>query len=100
MAALAHVKEQSRLSLDSYGRPRMAKELKEIGMNVNHRRVGRLMRENGIQIKRSKNYKVTTDNNHAFNIAPNLLKRAFRADQPKQKWAGDFSSVWPPEGWL
>ena len=34
-------KEQSRLSLGSYGRPRMTEKLKEIGLNVGHRRVGR-----------------------------------------------------------
>lgn len=30
MVMLAHIKEQSRLSLGSYGRPRMTEELKEI----------------------------------------------------------------------
>ncbi|WP_154665063.1 IS3 family transposase [Leisingera daeponensis] len=100
MVVLAHIKEQSRLSLGSYGRPRMTEELKELGLNVGHRRVGRLMRENGIRIERSKRYKVTTDSNHAFNIAPNLLNRDFRADRPNQKWVGDISYVWTREGWL
>ena len=45
MVVLAHIKEQSRLSLGSYGRPRMTAELKEVGVDVGHRRVGRLMRE-------------------------------------------------------
>ncbi|MCG7521625.1 IS3 family transposase [Ruegeria sp. Ofav3-42] len=100
MVVLAHIKEQSRLSLGSYGRPRMTEELKELGLNVGHRRVGRLMRENGIRVERSKRYKVTTDSNHAFNIAPNLLNRDFRADRPNQKWVGDISYVWTREGWL
>ena len=30
MVVLAHIKEQSRLSLGSYGRPRMTEELKEV----------------------------------------------------------------------
>ena len=50
---MAHIKEQSRLSLGSYGRPRMSEELKEIGLNVGHRRVGRLMRQNGISVVRT-----------------------------------------------
>ena len=41
LVTLAHIKEQSRLSLGSYGRPRMTEELKEIGLDVGHRRVGR-----------------------------------------------------------
>lgn len=40
LVALAHIKEQSRLSLGSYGRPRMTEELKELGLNVGHGRVG------------------------------------------------------------
>ncbi len=40
MVTLAQTKEQSRLSLGSYARPRMTEELKEIGLNIGHRRVG------------------------------------------------------------
>lgn len=87
-----------RLSLGSYGRPRMTEKLKELGLNVGHRRVGRLMRENGIRVEWSKKYKVTTDSNHAFNIAPNLLNRDFTAHAPNRKWAGDISYVWTREG--
>ena len=100
MVVLAHIKEQSRLSLGSYGRPRMTEELKELGLDVGHRRVGRLMRENNVRVDRSKKYKATTDSNHSFNIAPNLLNRDFHADHPNQKWAGDISYVWTREGWL
>ena len=96
----AHIREQFALSLGSYGRPRMTEELKEAGVNVGHRRVGRIMRENGIRVERSKKYKVTTDSNHTFNIAPNLLSGDFHATAQNQKWAGDISYVWTREGWL
>ena len=43
---------------------------------------------------------MTTDSNHKFNIAPNLLDRDFQADKPNQKWAGDISYIWTREGWL
>ena len=100
LVTLAHIKEQSRLCLGSYGRPRMTEELKEIGLNVGHRRVGRLMRQNGISVVRTRKHKVTTDSNHKFNIAPNLLDRNFAADAPNQKWAGDITYIWTREGWL
>jgi len=58
MVVLAHIKEQSRLSLGSYGRPRMTEELKEAGVNVGHHRVGRLMRENGKTVERTHKFKV------------------------------------------
>ncbi|ATG44225.1 putative transposase [Phaeobacter piscinae] len=100
MVVLTHIRAQFALSLGSYGRPRMTEELKELGIDVGHRRVGRLMRENGISVKRSKRFKATTDSSHSFNIAPNLLDRDFSADRPNQKWAGDISYVWTQEGWL
>lgn len=46
MVVLVHIQEQSRLSLGSHGRPRMTEELKEGGVDVGHRRVGRVRREN------------------------------------------------------
>lgn len=58
------------------------------------------MRENGIKIIRTCKHKVTTDSNHRFNIAPNLLDQDFSATGPNQKWAGDISYIWTDEGWL
>jgi len=100
MVLLAHIREQHRLSLQSYGRPRMTEELKEIGLEVGHRRVGRLMRQNNISVIRTRKHKVTTDSNHKFNIAPNLLNRNFMADQANKKWVVDISYIWTQEGWL
>jgi len=100
LTLLAHIREQNRLSLGSYGRPRMTAELKDLDLNVGHRRVGRLMRENGLSVVRTRKYKITTDSNHGFTVAPNLLNRDFIADAPNQKWAGDISYIWTREGWL
>jgi len=100
MVLLAHIREQFGKSLCSYGRPRMTEELKELGFKVGHRRVGRLMQENGITVMRRKKHKRTTNSNHKFNIAPNLLKRDFIAGGPNQKWVVDISYIWTYEGWL
>jgi putative transposase len=43
---------------------------------------------------------VTTDSNHAFNIAPNLLDQDFSADGPNQKRVGNISYIWTSGGWL
>ena len=58
MVVLAHIKEQSRLSLGSYGRPGMTEEPKDVGVDVGHRLVGWLMRENGIVVERTRKFKV------------------------------------------
>ena len=85
LVMLAHIKEQSRLSLGSYGRPRMTEELKEIGLDVGYRRVSRLMRQNDMSVVRTRKHKVTTDSNHKFHITPNLLDRDFTTNAPNQK---------------
>jgi putative transposase len=54
MMVAGAIREQHHHSLGSYGRPRMTQELKEIGLSVGHRRVGRLMRENGIRVVRTR----------------------------------------------
>jgi putative transposase len=100
MVLLAHIRPQHRLSQGSYGRPRMTEELNELGVRVGHRRVGRLMRQNAISVVRTHKFKATTDSDHAFNIAPNLLQQDFAASQPNQKWAGDITYVWTREGWV
>ena len=87
LVVLAHIRDQFEQSLGSYSRPRMTEELKELGLAVRHRRVGRLMKENGIKVRRNKKFKATTDSNHRFNIAPNLMDRDFTADRTNQKWA-------------
>ena len=100
LVVLAHIRDPFQQSLGSYGRPRMTEELKEPGLAVGHRRVGRLMKENGIKVRRNRKFEATTDSNHSFNIAPNLLNRDFSAAGADQKWAGDISHVWTQEGWL
>lgn len=72
MAILAHIRDGHRLSLGSYGMPRMTEKLNELGLRVGQRRVGRLMRQNDIRLIRSRKFKRTTDSDHVFNIAPNL----------------------------
>jgi transposase InsO family protein len=67
---------------------------------MGHSRVGRLMRENRIGVERTRKFKATTDSDHTFNIAPNLLDRDFTAERPHQKWAGDISDFRTRAGWL
>ena len=100
MSVLAHIREHYSLSLGSYGRPRMTMELKEAGLAVGERRVGRLMRANGIKPVRTRKHKVTTDSHHRLGVAANWLDGDFVAAVPNQKWAGDITYVWTSEGWL
>ena len=85
MVLLAHIRDQHKLSLGIYGRPRMTKEMKELDLNVGHRRVWRLMRQNGLRVIRARKDKATALSNHRFNIAPNWLEQNLTADRSHQK---------------
>lgn len=63
----------------------MTEKLQEMGLSVGYGRIGRLMRMNGIKTVRIQKNKVTTDSNHAFNIARDLLDQNFSADGSNQK---------------
>ena len=94
---LGHRKHRGR-----YGRRRMTPEISEaLGRAVNHKRVGRLMREHGLQSHKRRRFRVvTTDSKHAYPVAPNLLGRDFEANAPNQKWLADMTYVPTDEGWL
>jgi putative transposase len=72
-----------------YGRPRLWKDLEEDGEAVSEKRVARLMREDGIQGRVPKRFKLTTVSDPTNPVAPNVLDRDFTAAAPNQRWAGD-----------
>jgi putative transposase len=72
-----------------YGRPRVWKDLREAGERVSEKRVGRLMREDGLRARARKRFRSTTMIEHDQPVAANVLARRFAADRPNQRWVGD-----------
>jgi putative transposase len=72
-----------------YGRPRVWKDLHEAGERVSEKRVGRLMREDGLRARARKRFKCTTMSDHDQPVAANLLGRHFTAAAPNRRWVGD-----------
>ena len=87
-------------SKQTYGSPRIIAELIKQGINCGHNRVVRLMRENGIKAKMKRRFKNTTDSNHKYPIADNILNRDFTAAARDKKWVSDITYVWTMAGWL
>jgi putative transposase len=58
------------------------------------------MRENGLIARQKRRFKRTTDSDHGFPVAPNLINQNFVAMGRNQKWGADISYVWTREGWL
>jgi putative transposase len=83
-----------------YGSPRIHAELLEQGIHCGRRRVARLMREKQLSARKKQRKVRTTDRNHCFPIAPNLLEQDVPADAPNKKWMTDFPFIDTREGWL
>jgi transposase InsO family protein len=65
----------------------------ERGDKAGLNRVARLMSENGIQARRPKRYRKTTDSNHRQPVADNVLGRNFRTDAPNRAWVSDITYI-------
>jgi len=87
-------------SRKTYGSPRVWAELRANGKNYSRKRVARLMRLHGVQAKRCKRYKTTTQSKHSYPVAANELNRDFNADAPNRKWVADITYVPTRAGWL
>jgi transposase InsO family protein len=66
--------QQIALAFPYYGRPRITAELRRRGWEVNHKRVGRIMREDNLLCLRRRKFVATTDSNHNLRVYPNLAK--------------------------
>lgn len=64
------------------------------------KRVHRQMKLLDIHSTRKKAYKITTNSNHSYPIAPNLLMRNFAFDRLDAAWVGDITYIPTGEGWL
>ena len=100
MVLLAHVRSAFALSNGTYGSPRMTRELQDNGFAMGRRRTARLMHENGLKARQKRRFKRTTDSEHAWPIAPNIIDQDFTATGLNEKWGVDISYVWTREGWL
>ena len=96
----ARIKEIFNESKGTYGSRRMVKKLKSEGYDVGRYRIRNLMRKLKLKAKTPKRYKVTTDSNHSYTIAPNVVNRQFSADAPNKLWTTDITYLWTMEGWM
>jgi putative transposase len=98
-ALCEHVRKAHEASRNSYGSPRVLRELRRQGHQVGKRRVERAMRAMGLVARPGGRYRVTTRADPSHSFAPNTLDRAFTASRPNQRWVTDISYVWTDDGW-
>ena len=94
---VARVRAIHKRSGGTYGCPRVTAQLRQDGLCVNHKRVARIMREQGLQgIPRRRRSQARQPERQA---ADNLLQRDFTASRPNEAWVGDITYLPVAGGW-
>ncbi len=75
-----------------YGYRRVARELRDRGLAVNHKRVLRLMRDDNLLAIQPRRFVVTTDSNHTLEVAVNLARR-LHLSGVNQLWVADLTYI-------
>lgn len=84
---------------ETYGSPRVLRELKRTGLRVGKRRVERAMRGMGLTPPTPCHHVRTTVQEPSHPVAPNELARDFTATRPNERWVTDITYVWTHQGW-
>jgi len=88
-------------SRNNYGAPRVMKQLRSEGVHISKRRCARLMKADGLQGKKKHRRAVrTTNSEHGYRPAPNLVPRGTNATAPDQIWVTDITYLNTAEGWV
>ncbi len=89
-------------SRQTYGTRRIKKKLVEnLGLIVSRQHISRIMKDLNLSVKMKRRFKVnTTNSNHNYPIAPNILNRDFYASAPDEKYVGDITYIPTAQGWL
>jgi len=75
-----------------YGYRRITAELHRRGMQINHKRVVRIMREDNLLGLQPQRFKVTTNSNHKFEVYLNLAAR-MKLRGINQLWVADITYI-------
>lgn len=97
---LEQIQAIHRKSHGVYGCYKTWKALRTQGIFCGKNRIARLRRINGIESKRRKRFKITTQSKRGQWIAPNLVNRCFEAKEPNRIWVGDVTFIAIRQGWL
>lgn len=97
---LMQIKDIFKASHNTYGSPRITKELIELGYTVSRPRVARIMSNVGIMARKPRKFKLTTNSKHNYPVAPNLLNRNFHVERVNQVWVSDITYIRTNQGWL
>jgi putative transposase len=86
-------------SREIYGSHRIQKKLEREELAYCRSYIGLLMKEMGLKSVLKRKFVATTDSNHAFPIAENVLNRDFDSLQIGEKWISDITYIRVNDNW-
>lgn len=87
-------------SKQNYGAPKIAKKLRESGVTIAERTVGKYMREMGIKAQWIKPWTTTTRDSDFSNELHNILDEHFNPERPNAVWCTDITYIWTQDGFV
>jgi len=84
----------------TYGSPRITVELHKKGFTVSRPYVARLMKDASIKYINKKRFINTTNSDHDYKIADNLLNRDFNPSKLGEVWVSDITYVRAGDNWI
>jgi len=92
-----HIREIFRKHRNTYGSPRIARELRNMGFTIGENRVARIMRENKLSAISRKRKKIPATQSSP-STTNNVLQREFSPEHPNMVWTGDITYLQTKEG--
>ena len=93
------IKDVFEKSHNIYGHRKVHGELQKQAVVCSLETVRKIMQTQDLHPQPPRKFVITTDSNHKFEIADNLLARDFEADRPNQKWVADITYIPTASGW-
>jgi len=87
-------------SKQTYGSPRITRELIKLDVKVSRPRVARLMKKAKIRSIVKRKFRVTTDSEHKYPVVENKLNREFKVEKIATAWVSDITYIKTTQGWL
>ena len=99
-AVLSHIRAVHDHSRQAYGALKTWRELRAQGFRWGRHRIARLRQEAGIEARRKRRFRITTQSRAGVVAAKNRLKPRFKAKTANRVWVGDITFVPTAQGWL
>ena len=97
---LVQIKKVHEENREAYGAIKTWRELKAQGIECGRHRVVRLRRQAGIEARRKRRFRITTQSRAGVIAAENKLNQSFEVGALDRAWVGDITFIATASGWL